>query len=113
MDRTAEFNSMLGKNPVAQQTTAESSRDGLENSARSSFNTEAARIGQDIHVAQLKLDELGKRMPLLIVSIYSYSCSAEKYLQRRNSTHFSTLREYSPCMWKTQFYLILLRIYLC
>jgi len=36
--------------------------DDADVSVRSGFNNEAARIGQDIHVAQLKLDELGKRM---------------------------------------------------
>ena len=64
MDRTREFQSLLGPKansigaangvPVAiQYVNAESSR--------SSFNNEAARIGHEIHVSQLKVDELGKR----------------------------------------------------
>ena len=61
MDRTSEFNSILSRNPTAQHAKPAIATDDAEVSVRSGFNNEAARIGQDIHVAQLKLDELGKR----------------------------------------------------
>lgn len=64
MDRTREFQSLLG--PKANMIGASNgvpvpNHVGSGDSSRSSFNTEAARIGQEIHVSQLKLDELGKR----------------------------------------------------
>ncbi len=42
-------------------TKMNSPNEDTEVSVRSGFNNEAAKIGQDIHIAQLKLDELGKR----------------------------------------------------
>jgi len=62
MDRTSEFNSILSKNPTVHPVKPVMAVDDADVSVRSGFNNEAARIGQDIHVAQLKLDELGKRM---------------------------------------------------
>ena len=67
MDRTREFQSLLA--PRANTASVHSAgeldgRDSLNagSNARSGFNAEAARIGQEIHIAQLKLDELGKGM---------------------------------------------------
>ena len=58
MDRTDEFRALVGPggNLGAAANTHPDSND------RSGFNAEAAKIGQEIHMAQLKLDELGKRM---------------------------------------------------
>ncbi len=61
MDRTSEFNTFLGRNPTVHATKMNSPNEDTEVSVRSGFNNEAAKIGQDIHIAQLKLDELGKR----------------------------------------------------
>jgi hypothetical protein len=64
MDRTDEFRTLLGSRggdlraPSSQTAAGADSDQG----ARSGFNAEAAKIGQEIHRAQLKLDELGKRM---------------------------------------------------
>jgi hypothetical protein len=63
MDRTDEFRSLfaqggqIGK-PIGVNGLAD---DSSQSSDRSGFNAEAAKIGQEIHLAQLKLDELGKR----------------------------------------------------
>ena len=59
MDRTAEFLRVSGKSenggPLTESSTSDSG-------SKSSFNADAAKLGNDIHSAQLKLDELGKRM---------------------------------------------------
>ena len=61
MDRTIEFNSLVGPKKGNNASASPSTQvDELENSSRTGFNNEAAKIGQEIHVAQLKLDELGK-----------------------------------------------------
>ena len=66
MDRTTEFQSLLEpkyKSLAAIRThDSESVESNNESASRTGFNTEAARIGQEIHIAQLKLDELGKSM---------------------------------------------------
>jgi hypothetical protein len=63
MDRTVEFQSFL--EPQHQGVSNGEARNSDASSvARSGFNNEAARIGQEIHIAQLKLDELGKRMSI-------------------------------------------------
>lgn len=63
MDRTVEFQSFL--EPQYQGVSNGEARNSDASSvARSGFNNEAARIGQEIHIAQLKLDELGKRMSI-------------------------------------------------
>jgi hypothetical protein len=59
MDRTAEFLRVSGKSGNG-GSIAEV--DSTEGASKSSFNAEAAKLGNDIHSAQLKLDELGKRM---------------------------------------------------
>ncbi len=59
MDRTVEFQTFLGtqgQKPVS----VENQESEASSSARSGFNAEAGRIGQEIHIVQLKLDELGK-----------------------------------------------------
>ena len=64
MDRTDEFRGLLGSRgtvtvpPVGTGFGVQDS----DQAGRSGFNAEAAKIGQEIHLAQLKLDELGKRM---------------------------------------------------
>jgi hypothetical protein len=64
MDRTDEFRSLLGQGVTSGKPLVGNSHqaDTTESADRSGFNAEAARIGQEIHLAQLKLDELGKRM---------------------------------------------------
>lgn len=64
MDRTDEFRNLLGSRTAVSDLSGLRSpevSDG-DHGGRSGFNAEAARIGQEIHLAQLKLDELGKRM---------------------------------------------------
>ena len=75
MDRTSEFNTFLGRNPTVHLTKPNATGDDSEGSVRTGFNNEAARIGQDIHIAQLKLDELGKRTFYFYISnMFGYSC---------------------------------------
>ena len=63
MDRTREFQSLLDpKSTSAAGNQILELTPSSESTARSGFNAEAARIGQEIHIAQLKLDELGKGM---------------------------------------------------
>lgn len=64
MDRTREFQSLLDpKSASAAGNQILDMTPSSESTARSGFNAEAARIGQEIHIAQLKLEELGKGMP--------------------------------------------------
>lgn len=63
MDRTNEFQSLVGPSSTAGAGGARVVPDESSSSEsvfRTGFNNEAARIGQEIHIAQLKLDELGK-----------------------------------------------------
>lgn len=64
MDRTSEFQSMLGLRGSNSNRAVvdDSSNSSHELASRTSFNTDAAQIGQEIHIAQLKLDEVGKCM---------------------------------------------------
>ena len=82
MDRTSEFNSILSKNPNQPAGRSSSAAEDPEGIARSSFNNEAARIGQEIHVAQLKLDELGKCMiNLTLPTVQFHSGTTEEHFQ--------------------------------
>lgn len=68
MDRTVEFQTFLG-DKARKSGPTDNHESEASSHARSSFNTEAARIGQEIHIVQLKLDELGKRMCITIFYI--------------------------------------------
>jgi len=87
MDRTTEFKSFLGSPSVSTNITGarpgsfETESSG-NTAARTGFNNDAARIGQEIHVTQLRLDELGKRMFLrLMYFTIHFSCPPEEYIQ--------------------------------
>lgn len=64
MDRTSEFLDLIGRsNPSGNHLrAAEPPVSQHDTALRSSFNAEAAKIGQEIHLAQLRLEELGKCM---------------------------------------------------
>ena len=85
MDRTNEFRSMLGSKPAVFGNAVDQTarQDGQELAARAGFNSEAARIGQEIHIAQLKLDEVGKCM-------YRF-CSGFQFIQWSGSGVSSTI----------------------
>jgi hypothetical protein len=67
MDRTTEFKSFTSSTSTVfhasgvHQQREDSEVSGIS-AARTGFNTDAARIGHDIHVTQLRLEELGKCM---------------------------------------------------
>lgn len=74
MDRTNEFQSMMGlrgSQPVKSQAEFNTASN-QELASRTSFNADASRIGQEIHIAQLKLDEIGKCMCILVCLIVSF-----------------------------------------
>ena len=90
MDRTSEFNSILNKNPNVHTSRTTAQAEDPDVSVRSGFNNEAARIGQDIHVAQLKLDELGKRMfSLTFCYLRRSSCAPKEHIQRFDFSNLS------------------------
>ena len=63
MDRTQEFDAFLGPDRTRpRDIERHHNRDDSQSdsASRTNFNNEAARIGQEIHFAQLKLDELGR-----------------------------------------------------
>jgi hypothetical protein len=83
MDRTDEFHNIFrsdgqgGRNlQIIEPIEAKA-----ESSSRNTFNAEASKIGNEIHLAQLRLDELGRRMPLIIPCSHHSSCSPEGCFQ--------------------------------
>ena len=90
MDRTNEFQSMIGSRSTHGTKTGLDSRTHTTQdlAARTSFNTDAARIGQEIHIAQLKLDEVGKCMsPSCACAIFLCSGSSAQHFQRFFGPH--------------------------
>ena len=84
MDRTNEFLDIIGRNNtyVNHLRAPEPHASNLETALRSGFNAEAAKIGQEIHLAQLRLEELGKCMKSLDTCIHPISGETEEHFQR-------------------------------